>query len=352
MDEIQIQPKAITALKYFQEDLPELAIIGVGSLLGVSIRQDQVSFPVGKVDRLTLYPMNFEEFLMANPNKNYSELVMNYSLSEPLPEYLLDNLEAQFRDYLIVGGMPEAVKTWFESHDLNLVHEVHDNLLFGYENDVSKYAPADQIVNIRDIWRSIPVQLSQDNNKFIFSRVKDSARAKTFEAAMGWLVDAGLIYRLHRIENAYAPLASQAQLNQYKVFMSDVGLLFRRVKLSMKALMEKSQNTRNFRGSLIENFVLNELLVKGFQPYYWTSGNTAELDFLVEFNSQVIPIEAKANINTQAKSYRQFINKYESLVGFKFSLKNIGYNPDEKTHNNSLPLAFVWRIEEYLSKYF
>lgn len=348
LDEIQIQPKAITALKYFQEDLPDLAVVGAGSLLGVSLRRDQAAFPVGKIDRIILYPMNFEEFLKAHPERPLTDIVKNYPLDEALPDYILEELEAQLRTYLIVGGMPEAVKVWYASQDLHQVQEIQDNLLFGYENDFSKYALPEQIVNIRDVWRSVPVQLAQDNNKFIFSRVRDSARAKTLEAAMGWLVDAGLIYRLSRVNHASAPLSSHALLNQYKVYLADVGLLSRRGNFSMTALVEKSSHTGNFRGSLIENYVLNELLVKGFDPYYWTSGNLAELDFIVENHSKVIPIEAKANINTQAKSYRQFVKKYDSEIGFKFSLKNIGVNKVESCETYSLPLAYVWRLREYL----
>lgn len=347
IDEIQIQPKALTSFKYFQEDMPDLHIIGAGSLLGVSIRQNQESFPIGKVDRMTMYPMSFKEFLWAK-DPMVEETLSSYPLEDPLPDYIFDRLEKLFTDYLIVGGMPESVKAWVQEEDIRSVNEVQDNILFGYENDFSKHSPLEELTNIQLIWRSIPQQLAKDNNKFVFSHVKKSARAKDLEKSIGWLVDAGLIHVLSKVENAEIPLRANMSPSFYKLYIADTGLLCRSANFTMRSLLEKKPSSGGFRGSLTENFVLNELLAHGYSPYFWRSGNTAELDFLIEENGYVIPIEAKANINTQAKSYLNFVKKYKSPLGFKFSLKNIGVNMVGPSKTYSLPLFMVDRIGSYL----
>lgn len=348
LDEIQIQPKAITAMKYFYEDMRDLSVIGAGSLLGVSLRKQEESFPIGKIDRLEMYPMSFVEFMWANHFDGYIKTIEVASKVDPLPSYVMDEIEALFLEYLIVGGMPEAVATWVATKDMASVAEVQDNILFGYENDFSKHAPINELNNIQMIWKSAPEQLAKDNNKFVFSRVKKTVRAKNLEGSMGWLVDAGLIHVLKKVENARIPLSAYQDSSFYKVFLCDVGLLCRRANFNMRSLVEKSAETGGFRGSLIENYVLNELLSLRYAPYFWRSGNTAELDFLIEENGQIIPIEAKANINTQAKSYKTFADEYRTKQGFKFSLKNIGINTVVDTETISLPLFLVWRMKEYL----
>lgn len=347
-DEIQIQPKAITALKYFQEDMPELAVVGAGSLLGVSIRANQLSFPVGKVDRLVMYPMSFREFLWANEGDAYENSLSQYTLDEALPSYISSKLQELYFEYLIVGGMPEAVKTWVETKDIAQVSRVQENILFGYENDFAKHAPGSELTKIQSIWESVPQQLAKDNNKFVFSQVKRSARAKDLEESLGWLVDAGLVHRLCKVENAVIPLSSNQDSTFYKVFFCDTGLLCRKANFTMKSLLDQAMNSGGFRGSITENYVLSELLNLGYHPFFWRSGNTAEVDFLIEDEGRVIPVEAKANINTKAKSFRLFVNKYRNEIGFRLSLKNIGIQDTENTKTISLPLYLLWRIKDHL----
>lgn len=350
IDEIQFNPKAITALKYFYEDMPDLAVVGAGSLLGVSIREEGASFPVGKVDMLEMYPMNFREFLWANQKKGLIDSLKSYDLSDPLPSYILDEINSQYTDYLLVGGMPEAVKAWVLNKNLLEVNEIQNHIIAGYENDFSRHSPKNELVNIELIWRSIPEQLAQENNKFVFSRVKKSARAKELEKSIGWLIDAGLIYLVPKIENPQVPLSVYSDSSYYKIYMADVGLLSRTANFTLRSLIEKSEETGGFRGSLTENFINNELINQGYKTYFWRSDNTAELDFLIEDDGRLIPIEVKSNINTKAKSYQIFTKRYKNQLGFKYSQNNIGLNMVNETKTYSLPLGLVFLLREYLRK--
>ncbi|MGI6377850.1 MAG: ATP-binding protein [Bacilli bacterium] len=348
IDEIQINPKAITSLKYFAEDMPKLCVVGAGSLLGVSIREEGASFPVGKVDRLEMHPMSFKEFLLESDSRKIVNSIENYEMTKPLPVYILENLNREYVNYLLVGGMPEAVKIWFESHNLSKVNEIQDNIILGYENDFSRHSPQNELTNLELIWRSIPEQLAKDNNKFVFSRVKKSTRAKDLEKSIGWLIDAGLIHVVTKVDNPQVPLSFYRDSSFYKIYLCDVGLLSRMAGFTLKSLLEKDESTGGFRGSLTENFVNNELVLLGYKTYFWRSGNSAELDFLIEDDGRVIPLEVKANVNTKAKSYNVFVKRYESEVGFKFSLNNIGENIEGSTKTYSLPLFLVYRVKDYL----
>lgn len=350
IDEIQFNPKAITALKYFQEDMPELAIVGAGSLLGVTIREEGASFPVGKVDRLKMYPMSFKEFLLESGSGRIAKSIDGYDKTKPLPDYILEKLNSEYTDYLLVGGMPEAVKIWFENRNLAEVNEVQDNIILGYENDFSRHSPRSELTNIELIWRSIPEQLAQDNNKFVFSRVRKSARAKDLEKSIGWLIDAGLIHVVAKVDNPQVPLSFYRDSSFYKIYLCDVGLLSRMANFTLKSLLEKDESTGGFRGSLAENFINNELVFLGYDRYFWRSDNSAELDFLVENDARVVPIEVRANINTKAKNYMVFVNRYKNEVGFKFSLNNIGENLVGNTKTYSLPLALAYKMKEYLDR--
>jgi len=303
---------------------------------------------VGKVDRLQMYPMSFIEFLEAGGKDNWLQSLASRPLDEPLANYIYDPLEKMYQQYLIVGGMPEVVKTWWKTQDLAQVSEIQDQILYGYENDFAKYAPPRERFNIETIWHSIPQQLAKDNNKFVFSHVKKSARAKDLEASLHWLNDAGLIHILKKVEQAQIPLSAFADSSYYKVYMSDTGLLARRANFTYASLIKAEDRSGNFPGSLTENYVLNELINQNRTPFYWRSGNTAELDFIVEDKGRVIPIEAKTRLNTQAKSYKVFVRRYPTEIGFKYSLKNIGVNHVLQTKTYSLPLFVIYRLEEYL----
>ena len=305
-DEIQSCPAAVTSLKYFCENKRELHVVCAGSLLGVSIKRDNISFPVGKVDRLLMYPMSFSEFLRADGGEGIYKGVQKYDLDREIPELYTKALEKALKYYYIVGGMPEVVAKWVETHNFEQIEKLQDNILLDYSSDFAKHAPKADIPKLGWIWDSIPKQLAKDNNKFVFSHVKAGKRSSELEDALEWLVDAGLVYRLELVTNPELPLAFCADASFFKIYMADVGLLRRKSGVSSKTIMEDSDLYKNFKGAFTENFVLTELKSQGIVPYFWRSGNTAELDFLFEHDDRIIPVEAKADIHTRRKSYRLF----------------------------------------------
>lgn len=347
-DEIQACPNAVTSLKYFCENMRELHIACAGSLLGVAVKREGISFPVGKVDRLQMYPMTFAEFLRADGGRALYDGAEQYEPEKELPELYTIPLRKQLKYYYIVGGMPEVVKKWADTHDFDAVSELQDAILADYASDFAKYAPKADIPKLGWIWDSIPKQLAKDNNKFIFSHVKEGKRSGELEDALAWLTDAGLVYRLEKVSNPMLPLSFYADSTFFKVYMADVGLLRRKSGVSHKTILEESDLYDYFKGALTENFVLNELIAQGRHPYFWRSGNTAELDFLFEQEDEVIPVEAKSNISTRAKSYQQFCKKYTPRMGVKFSMKNVGENRTEGTSTYSIPLYMIWKLEQYL----
>lgn len=349
-DEIQACPNAITSLKYFCENKRELHLICAGSLLGVSIKRDNISFPVGKVDRLFMYPMTFSEFLRADGGKAVYDGVQKYDIDRELPELYTMALEKALKYYYIVGGMPEVVAKWIDTHNFEKVEKLQDNILLDYSSDFAKHAPKADIPKLGWIWDSIPKQLAKDNHKFVFSHVKAGKRSSELEDALEWLVDAGFVRRLELVENPELPLSFYADAAFFKVYMSDVGLLRRKSGVSYRTILEDSELYKNFKGAFTENFVLNELISQGIHPYFWRSGNTAELDFVFEYEDRIIPVEAKAEIRTKAKSYRQFCKKYNPSMGFKFSMKNIGNHFVENTMTYSVPLYLIWMGKRYLNR--
>ncbi|MCR5768586.1 MAG: ATP-binding protein [Lachnospiraceae bacterium] len=349
-DEIQECPRAITALKYFCEDLNELHLICAGSLLGVSIKKENISFPVGKVNRLRLYPMSFKEFVIANGRNDLIEVFESWPVDRPVPELYSVPMKQLLKDYYIVGGMPEAVKTWVETHDAGEVEEVQNEILDDYADDFSKHAPVSEIPKIRWIWDSIPVQLAKENNKFVFSHVKEGKRSAELENALEWLSDAGLIRKLELVEKPETPLSGFADKTYFKVYLSDIGLLRAKSRVSPEIILEEAPLYVRYKGAFTENFVLNELISLNKEPYFWRSGNSAEIDFIYEESGDIIPVEVKAADNTQAKSYKQFCDKYASNKGIKLSQKNIAQNPYGKTDTYSIPLYLCWNIDFYIKK--
>lgn len=347
-DEIQSCPQAITSLKYFCEDLPDLHLACAGSLLGVALNHENISFPVGKIERLQMYPMSFKEFLVADGLENILQIVEGFEITREIPEAFTAPLAKALKNYYLVGGMPEVVKKWIATHSYDAIEKIQDNILLDYASDFAKHAPTADIPKLGWIWDSVPQQLAKENNKFVFSHVKAGKRSAELEDALKWLEDAGLIYRLELVENAELPLSFQANATNFKVYMADVGLLRRKSGVSVKTILEETDLYRNFKGAFTENFVMTELVQLGFKPYFWRSGNTAELDFLIEHDDRIIPIEAKAEINTKAKSYKQFCVKFKPQTGFKVSMKNVGDNVVEQTKTFSLPLFAVWKLKKYL----
>lgn len=345
MDEIQECPEAITALKYFCENRKDLHVICAGSLLGVAVKREHISFPVGKVNRLQLYPMSFKEFVIANGRTDLIEVFSKWAIDRPIPELYSGPMKKLLKEYYIVGGMPEAVKTWIETHDIEEVEEVQKEILKDYADDFSKHAPISEVPKIRWIWDSVPVQLAKENNKFVFSHVKEGKRSAELEDALQWLSDAGLITKTELVEKPELPLAGFADKTYFKVYMSDIGLLRVKSGVSAETIINESALYARFKGAFAENYVLNELKASGKEPYFWRSGNSAEIDFVYETKGEMIPVEVKAADNTQAKSYKLFCNKYQPKRGFKLSLKNIAVNLIQNTMTYSVPLFLSWNMD-------
>lgn len=345
-DEIQQCPRAVTALKYFCENMPELHVVCAGSLLGVALARDKVSFPVGKVNRLRLYPMNFKEFAIACGQGELIDMLADWSSDRPIPDLYARPMEKTLKEFYIVGGMPDAVATWIDTNDLDAVEHVQRDILADYADDFAKHAPISEVPKIRWIWDSVPVQLAKENNKFVFSHVKAGKRSADLEDALQWLADAGLISRVCLVEKPELPLSGFADRTYFKVYMSDIGLLRVRSGVSAKAIMGSPENFKRFKGAFAENYVLNELVSQGKEPFFWRSGNTAEVDFVYQSNGDIVPVEVKAADNTQAKSYRQFCKAYGPAYGVKLSEKNLGVNMCEQTRTTSLPLYLCWNIDE------
>ena len=346
-DEIQECPRAITALKYFCENMRGLHLICAGSLLGVALKQEQISFPVGKVNRMRLYPMSFKEFVIANDRSDLIDIFSEWPADREIPELYAAPMEKLLKEYYIVGGMPEAVKTWIETHDFEEVEDTQNEILSDYADDFSKHAPLSEVPKIRWIWDSVPVQLAKENNKFIFSHVKKGKRSAELEDALQWLIDAGLVIKTELVEKPETPLSGFADKTYFKVYMSDIGLLRARSKVSPNTILEETDLYIRYKGAFVENYVLNELRDIGKELYFWRSGNSAEIDFICEIDGEMIPVEVKSADNTQAKSYKQFCKRYKPKKGLKLSRKNIAENLCESTVTYSIPLYLSWKIDKY-----
>ena len=348
-DEIQDCPRAIQALKYFYEEKPELHIIAAGSLLGVALRKEGISFPVGKVERLEMYPMSFEEFVIADGGGKYIDGIGKFALDRELPALYTVPMEKYLKNYYIVGGMPEAVQTWIDTHDYRQVEEIQEQILKGYAEDFGKHTTAETATKIRLIWEAIPSQIARDNNKFIFSRVKKSARSKDLEDALEWLVNAGIAYKLTMVPTPELPLSGMADNTYFKVYMADVGLLRKKSNIHFKTILEGDSAYIHFKGALTENYCLTQLKCLGIESYFWRTKADAELDFLTDYAGAVVPIEVKSADNTKAKSLQLFCSRYEPKTAIKTSLKNVGSNVIGSTRVWSLPLYALFRIKDYLA---
>lgn len=348
LDEVQVCPRAITSLKYFQENMPDLHVIAAGSLLGVAIGKGEVSFPVGKVNRLQMFPMSFDEFVTADGGANLIRGLKKADLTRELSEVYSVPLIKYLKLYYIVGGMPAAVKQWVDTHQLEQVMEVQDEIIRDYADDFAKHAPVSDLPKLRLIWESIPAQLAKDNHKFVFSRVKAGARAKDLEDAIRWLVDAGLIYQLYLVEKPQIPLSDQADYRSYKVYLSDTGLLCRRMKIHPRTILEENDQFVHFKGALTENYVYSQLISMGLSAWYWQSGANAEVDYLIENDGNIVPVEVKSADNTKAKSLRLFCKRYQISQAVKTSLKNIGWSEIDQTKVWSVPLYMLFDVERVL----
>jgi len=316
-DEIQEAEKGLTALKYFYENAPHYYIIAAGSLLGISLQKNN-SFPVGKVDFLKLYPMSFVEFL-----ENLGENKLLKQLQEKNWEIISsfhDKLVELLRLYYFIGGMPEIVGNFIAHRNLETSRELQHKIIIGYENDFAKYAPNEIVPKIKLVWHSLISQLSKENRKFIYGQIKKGARAKDFETAINWLVDAGLVLKINRIEKPTLPLSAHADYDSFKLFFIDIGLLNAIGNLDQKILLEKNKILTEYKGALTEQFVCQQLKIQT-ELYYWTAQNaTAELDFVIQSKNEIIPIEVKAEENLKSKSLKVFVEKFENKNAIRMSM--------------------------------
>lgn len=318
LDEIQNCPKALEALKYFCEDAPDYHIVVAGSLLGLSLH-DGVSYPVGKVEELRLYPMNYIEFLEAVGKEKLAETLLsgNWAVISMLSEEYVRLL----RQYYYVGGMPAAVLAFVEQKGLQAVRTIQQQIIRDYRRDFSKHAPSREVPRINMVWNSIPAQLAKENKKFIYGAVKKSSRAADFEMAIQWLIDAGLVYKVLRTSRPQMPLKFYEDLNAFKLFMLDVGLMGAMAETSAEAMLVNNSVFSEYKGAFTELYVLTQLKTLGLPIYYHSVDNsTIELDFLVQLANRVVPIEVKAETNVKAKSMRLFIEKYPELTGVRISM--------------------------------
>jgi len=319
-DEIQEVPKALTALKYFFEERPDIAIIAAGSTLGVSLHNG-VSFPVGKVEFMTLQPMSFAEFLDALSETQLRNAIetKNYVLLDSFHEKLIGLV----KQYMLIGGMPEVVAEFVKTRGFGETRKIQQKLLMSYEKDFSKYTNAEMATKLGLLWRSVPAQLSKENKKFIYGVVKTGSRARDFEVAIQWLADSSLIYKAGRISNPSLPLKSYEEFGIFKMFLHDIGLLCAMSGVSEKIILEANSIFKEFKGALAEQFICQELLTLGKEPFYWSVENSqAEIDFLIQQEDKIIPIEVKSGVNLQAKSLKVYIEKFKPSVALRVSLAN------------------------------
>lgn len=319
LDEVQECPKALTSLKYFCENAPELAVVAAGSLLGITFHEG-TGYPVGKVDMLDLHPLSFREFLDATGNLMLREVV------DSGDKQLLGSLAAKFREllkqYYFVGGMPEAVATFVESADLSAVRAVQEGVLFGYERDISKHLGAAGAERALSAWRSLPAHLGQENKKFVFGHIGEGARARDYRSAITWLTQAGIATRVPRVSKPGVPLSAYADESAFKLFSLDVGLLCALSRLDASSIADGNALFTEFRGALTEQYVCQQLVSDcNLSPCYWSAENSrGEVDFLVQRGGRVYPIEVKAEENLRSKSLRAFSGRYPGTVPRRFSL--------------------------------
>ena len=342
-DEVQEVPKALSSLKYFCENAPEYAVVAAGSLLGVALHKG-TSFPVGKVDFMDLYPLTFQEFLCALGEERFVEILRgkDTDMVTMFRSKYIDRL----REYYFVGGMPEVVQTYVDTKDFNQVREIQKNLLNYYQQDFSKHAEISLVPRLNLVWNSIPMQLAKENKKYIYGQVRKGARAKDFELAIQWLLDCGLIHKVHRIEKPALPLKAYMNLDIFKIYLLDVGLLMAMTGLNAQVIIDGNRIFTEFKGALTEQYILQQLIAgENVEPYYYSAENSkGEIDFILQGNTSVIPLEVKAEENLRAKSLKAFCEKYKPKYAVRTSMSD--YREQEWMTN--IPLYNIDRIGEYL----
>ena len=341
-DEIQECPNALNCLKYFQEEANEYHIVCAGSLLG--IRLSHTSFPVGKVEFMNLYPMSFSEFLLADNCENLVDYMKSINSINSVSDIFFNMLEEKLKAYLIIGGMPEVVYSWVNEKDMEKVNKIQDDILISYESDFSKHTTESEANKISLIWNSLPSQLSKENKKFLYQAVKAGARAREYEAALNWLNDANLIYKVYNVSKPALPLKAYNDLSCFKIYMNDVGLLRRMSGIDSRIIIEGNRLFEEFKGAFAENYVLNALtLLYGNKPNYYTF-NRYEIDFILQTKNKIIPIEVKSNKSTNNTSLTRYNEKQENELSIRFSMNN--FTQDGKILN--VPLFLIEYIDKFI----
>lgn len=345
MDEVQEATGALTSLKYFYENAPQYHIIAAGSLLGVAL-SSQTSFPVGKVDFLDLYPFDFTEFLEAINQRPLAELLgkRDWTLIKTFKAKYIEAL----KQYYYVGGMPEAVLSFSQKTDFKEVRAIQKKILIAYEQDFSKHAPKEIVPRIRMLWNSIPAQLAKENRKFIYGLIRQGARAREYEMAMNWLLDCGLINKVNNVDKPGIPLKAYENLTVFKLFLVDVGLLSAMTDLDVKTLLEGNSIFEEFKGSLTEQYALQQLLAqKRAGIYYWSPENLkSEIDFLIQYEGQVVPIEVKAEENLKSKSLRVYCDRYNPKTAIRTSMSDFR----EEEWMTNLPLYAISEVFAFINR--
>lgn len=338
-DEVQEVPRALSSLKYFCENAPQYHIMCAGSLLGIALHEGS-SFPVGKVDFLSLYPLSFREFLMATVGERFVELLdrQDYPMITAFKQTYVDAL----RQYYFVGGMPEAVRCFAEDRDFPAVREIQKHILAAYEQDFSKHAPAEIVPKIRMVWNSIPSQLAKENKKFVYGLVREGGRARDYETAIMWLCDCGLVHRVGRVNAAGIPLKAYEDLKAFKLFLVDVGLLGCMTGLHQSILLDGNDLFTEFKGALTEQYVCQQLkTLEGLGVYYYTNDRgSCEVDFILDTGGQIVPLEVKAEVNLRAKSLKTYREKFSPDISVRTSMAD--YKKEEGLVN--LPLYAIEEI--------
>lgn len=330
-DEIQLCERALTSLKYFCEDAPEYHIIVAGSLLGVAVNRANFSFPVGKVDIKQMYPMNIEEFMIAMGEQDLTERIrMCFDSNTPLPSALHDAAMTLYRQYLIIGGMPECVKLFVETKDYTLIRHVQDTILASYLNDMSKYNNLNEIKKTRLTYDNITVQLSKKNTRFQYKLIKKGGRAAEFENAIEWLCLSGIVSQVYKVEQIKKPLENYRDIDAFKIYVSDLGLLCAKKNLIADDILYMVDELNDFKGGMAENYVNVQLNINDYRTYYWESERGAEIDFIIQREGKLIPIEVKAADNTRAKSLNSYMKTYKPDYAIKLSSKNFGFEDNKK----------------------
>lgn len=326
-DEIQECEEALNSLKYFYEDAPQYHIIAAGSLLGVAVKRRSMTVPVGKVNMIRMYPVTFREFLRAADERTF-QYIEDLHTAERLPEIILNKLKTEYRRYLICGGMPEAVISLLDNKGMEAVEQVLQDILDLYELDFSKYATPRDIPRIHAIWHSLPSQLAKENRKFIYKVIKQGARSKDYEDALLWLEDAGMIYRTFNITKPALPLSAYEETTAFKVYACDCGLLRRLARLPATVILNPNANYTEFKGSMAENAVLQSIipLLNHDMPHYWSPDSRAEIEFVIQWGENIIPIEVKAENCINGRSLSVYTERYKPTKRIRFSFLNLQYN--------------------------